>query len=135
MEGTRRFHKFVLQNQSQLKVFETSSDITGYIKCITKESSSTRNIEVNIGNYVVCVYDDEIWIGLVNEYEEEFDDFLISFLYPQGFSKQYKFPAFPDRCYVPKEKILGVLKTPNLIGGSRIAYSLNEKELRSFIDY
>ena len=135
LEGTRRFHKFVPQNQSQLKVFETSSDITGYIKSITKESSSTRNLEVKIGNYVVCIYDDEIWIGSVNEYEEEFNDFLISFLYPQGFSKQYKFPAFPDRCYVPQENILGVLKTPNLIGGSRIAYSFNEKELRSFIDY
>ena len=34
LEGTQRFHKFVPQNQSQLKVFETSSDITGYIKCI-----------------------------------------------------------------------------------------------------
>ena len=58
MEGAQRFHKFVPQNKSQLKVFETSSDITGYIECITKESSSTRNLEIKIGNYFVCVYDD-----------------------------------------------------------------------------
>ena len=110
MEGTQRFHKFVPQNQSQLKVFETSSDITGYIKCITKESSSTRNIEVNIGNYVVCVYDDKIWIGLVNEYEEEFDDFLISFLYPQGFQSSINSLLFQTDAMFLKKKSWVFLK-------------------------
>ena len=45
------------------------------------------------------------------------------------FSNKYKFPAFPDRLYVPNKNILGVPKAPNLIGGSRIAYYFNEKEL------
>ena len=76
----------------------------------------------------------KVWIGLVNDYEVEFNDFLINFLHPQGFSNQYKFPMFPDRCYVPKENIINVLKTPSLIGGSRISYSFNEKELQTIVE-
>ena len=85
-------------------------------------------------SFANLLYDKKVWIGLVNDYEEEFNDFLINFLHPQGFSNQYKFPMFPDRCYVPKENIINVLKTPSLIGGSRISYSFNEKELQTIVE-
>ena len=129
--GTRRYHRFVPQNTTELKVYETSYDTISYIKCITKDSYTKENLIVSVGNYVTCVYDNKLWVGLINDYEKEFDDFMINFLHPHGFSKQYKFPVIPDYCNVPKENILMVLKTPNLIGGSRISYSFDEKELQA----
>ena len=66
---------------------------------------------------------------MVETYEEEFNGYLINFLYPQGITKQYRFQNVPDKCFVPKENILDVLKTTKLTGGSRIIYSFNQEEL------
>ena len=129
MRGTRSFHKFVPHDQYQLKVFETSTDKSFDIRNITSKHISVNEIEVNLGIYVACIYNEVLWIGLVETYEEEFNDYLINFLYPQGIAKQYRFQNVPDKCYVPWENILDVLKTSKLTGGSRIIYSFNQEEL------
>ena len=129
VRGTRSFHKFVPHDQYQLKVFETSTDKSFDIRNITSKHISVNEVEVNLGNYVACIYNEVLWIGLVETYEEEFNDYLINFLYPQGIAKQYRFQNVPDKCYVPRENILDVLKTAKLTGGSRIIYSFNQEEL------
>lgn len=129
--GTRQFHKFVPENQNQLKVFETSTDESFVIREITNKHTLVKEVEVSVGKNVACIYNKQLWIGLVDSYEEEFNDYLINFLYPQGIAMQYRFQNVPDKCYVSQENILGVLKTAKLTGGSRIVYSFSQEELKA----
>ena len=43
-------------------------------------------------------------------------------------------PNVADKCHVPQENILGVLKTPKLTGGSRIKYSFDQEEIKYFVE-
>ena len=61
--GTQRCHKFVPQSQTQLKVFEASTDESGCIKDITNRGTLVKEVEVGIGEYAACIYDKQFWIG------------------------------------------------------------------------
>ena len=136
--GTRKYHKFVPTSENKIKVFEISSDEIGEEKFIEKQDSksffqNSTFIPKN-GDFVVSKYNQLKWIGLVESYDDEFDDFGISYLYPPGFCKYYYFPESKDFCHVIPDNILGVLTSPNLkTGTTRIQYEFNEAELKQIM--
>ena len=98
------------------------------------KKSCSNPVDSKIGDFVVCTYNQLNWVGLVESYDEEFDDFGVSFLYPSGFNKFYYFPEKKDFCHVIAENILGILPTSNLKAGTtRIQYQFNEAELKSIM--
>ena len=100
-----------------------------------EKSTETVHIEldITIGSYVVCMYDDLKYLGLVLSNNEEFDDFEIDFLYPSGLNQNYFFPQRKDKCFVSKDKIMGVLNTPSLRPGtSRIQYVFRKDDLMQY---
>ena len=38
------------------------------------------------GDYVICKYDDKVWVAFTSSYDEEFDDFKVKLLYPSGYN-------------------------------------------------
>ena len=135
--GTRKYHKFVPLNENKIKAFELSFDVNGdekYTQKTENEKSCSNPVDSKIGDFVVCTYNQLNWVGLVESYDEEFDDFGVSFLYPSGFNKFYYFPEKKDFCHVIAENILGILPTSNLKAGTtRIQYQFNEAELKSIM--
>ena len=83
------------------------------------------------GEYVGCIYNKKVWYGIVEEYCEEFDDFIVNFLHPSGSSgtSSYYYPSNKDSCAVPGHHILSVMSCPSLRGGSRIQYIFPKKEI------
>ena len=114
VQGTRKFHKFVPIDSNHIKAFHKSSDSTGELKCVTGTSNILNdNIEIKVGSYVVCIYNGQKYVGFVESYNEEFDDFLINFLTPKGPSF-YAFPDKKDSWNILKEDMIGMLACPGL---------------------
>ena len=83
------------------------------------------------GDYVICKYDDKVWVAFISSYDEEFDDFKVKFLYPSGYNKYYYYPEIEDSCHLDKKNILKILGTPSLKSGTqRIQYCFKTEEIR-----
>ena len=67
---------------------------------------------------------------MVEDHDEYYNDYKINFLKPSCIKEEYSFPEKADICLVQKDNILSVLNDPKLVGGSRIKYSFNKKELK-----
>lgn len=136
VQGTRKFHKFVPKDSNHIKAFHISSDSTGELKCVTGTSNILNDIiEIKVGSYVVCMYNGQKYIGFVESYNEEFDDFLINFLTPKGPSSFYAFPDKEDSCNIIKEDIIGMLACPELKAGtSRVQYKFINKEITKLMN-
>ena len=72
------------------------------------------------GDYVICKYDDKVWMAIINSYNEEFDNFKVKFLYPSGYNKYsyYYYPEIEDSCHTNKKYIFKILATPSLKSGT-----------------
>lgn len=131
--GTQKIHKILPLHKGKVKVFETSNTEEGEEKKILKsyENESIKISEKPIcGQYVICQYDNKKWIGIVESYDIEFDDFKINFLHPSGISKFYSYPLSLDTCNVEAKDIIKILDTPTLnTGTNRIQYQFSTKDL------
>ena len=92
--------------------------------------ASEFNKLIRPGEYVGCICNKEVWYGIVEEYCEEFNDFIVNFLHPSGTSgaTAYHYPSTKDSCAVPGHHILTVMSCPSLRGGSRIQYIFPKKK-------
>ena len=79
----------------------------------------------HLGSFVACPYDSKLWIEVLEVYEENFNDFFVDFLHPNGINPSYRFPGKKDECHIKTEDVLGLLPPPNLHDGSRIQYKFN----------
>ena len=55
------------------------------------------------GYYVICKYDDKVWMAFISSYDEEFDDFKVKLLNLSGYSKYYCHPEIEDSCHLDKK--------------------------------
>ena len=57
-----------------------SSDNEGEIKYVTSSTNIIINsIDIKVGSYVVCMYNGQKFVGFVESYSNEFDDYFINF--------------------------------------------------------
>ena len=70
------------------------------------ESLQDDTSDVTKGSYIACMYDEEVWYGLVEEISEEFGDFLkIKFMHPSVGGRRIVFPEKDDTCWVHESNI------------------------------
>lgn len=132
--GTRKYHKFVPINESTIKAFETSYDEVGVEKAVNKSGIYSPSLELNtkISDYIICNYKKLKWIGIVESFNEDFEDYEVNLLIPSGYRKYYCFPKSKYVCHMLKHNILKILSVPTLKAGtSRIQYKFREAELKS----
>src|SRR5258705_12859100 len=60
-----------------------------------------------VGIFIVCVLDSNIWIGVDTQLSTEFGDYRIKKLHPRCESQTYHWPHPEDTCWVPLDDILG----------------------------
>ena len=84
---------------------------------------------------MVCLYDGQKFIGIVESYNSEYEDYLIYFMTPKGLSSYYTFPDIKDSVNVISENIIGMLSCPELkTSSSRLQYTFNNKELKKLMN-
>lgn len=100
----------------------------------SEEGSSIQGntcTEVKVGCFVGCVYGQQLWFGLVKDYDAEYEDYIINFLQPSGVAQSYTFPTKEDTCPVEAENIIGTVQA-GLRGGTRIQYVFPRDDVESF---
>ena len=68
-------------------------------------------------DFVVVLYDDEHWIGLVEFVNKENEDVKVKFMHPHYPSRCYCWPAREDTCLVPPVNFLCRINAPMTITG------------------
>ncbi|KAG1665912.1 ARL14 effector protein [Nymphon striatum] len=105
--GTRSFHHFEPLSSNSVGYKRTSQDpsYTG-IYTFQTQLSSVLHSSASPMDYVVCRYDDNWWIGIVQERNQEENDVLIYFMHPHGPSTRFQWPTREDICWVPTHDVL-----------------------------
>ena len=80
------------------------------------------------GKYVACLYDNEVWLGSVDDVSTENDDVKINFLHRKD-AYTYFFPEKVDTCWVQYDKIINIMSQPDIKPKRKIEYRFQEKEL------
>lgn len=137
VKGTQQFHRLVPVSKSTMNAYKLSlqSDPPDLVAVL--DSKDRRELpempeepptnEVKKQNYVCCLYDNEAWIGLVDEVSDEHGDFLIRFMHPHGPSKLFHWPNTEDTCWISEGDILCVIDALSLASSGRM-YCLGKKD-------
>jgi hypothetical protein len=135
--GTLKLHRFIPLTNETIMVHYLSHG-TGEERYIVgskqNKSSTTVNAntdEIKIGSFIACRYENKLWFGLVKDFDDQYDDYIIKFLGQQGINASFTFPMNDDICPVAKEDILGMIDA-NVRGGTRIQYTFKEQDMHKF---
>ncbi|KAG1676395.1 hypothetical protein GQR58_014302 [Nymphon striatum] len=111
--GTRSFHHFEPLSSNSVGYKRTSQDpsYTG-IYTFQTQLSSVLHSSASPMDYAVCRYDDNWWIGIVQERNQEENDVLIYFMHPHGPSTRFQWPIREDICWVPTHDVLCKIDAP-----------------------
>lgn len=134
--GTRSYHFFEPKTASVIAYKRTAEDnvFTGTFN-ITGEESQNVAISINtinMNDYVACRYDDKWWIGLVEEVSKVEQDFKVSFLHPPGPSRNFRWPARPDVCWVSITDVICQIDAPVTVTGR--TYDITEDDFKQILD-
>ncbi|CAK8688934.1 unnamed protein product [Clavelina lepadiformis] len=134
IKGTLQFHRFVPLSQTHLSVYKLSTQVDPpVVVAATADAEHDRisevliDIEIAEQNYVCCLYDNEPWIGLVEDISDEHGDYSIKFMHPHGPAKLFHWPRDEDKCWLDKKSILCVINTPSLTLSTRM-YSIGKPD-------
>ena len=106
--GIRSYHSFtpvlgksVVQGRrtSKSKIFELFS-------VLKQTNKIEKSFDLLPGKYIAAIYDDQWWLGMVLEVDNEHEDYKVRFLHPAGPSPTFHWPQFEDECYVIREQVL-----------------------------
>lgn len=101
IKGTRNFHKFCPLSENIIRCYPTSKTDVYEDHCVSKIAS----LSLEINDTVACVYDEQWWIGKVEEISVENDDVYIHFYHPSGPRTSFQMSAC-DRVWIPMKNIL-----------------------------
>ena len=82
--GTQTCRHFCTLNKDKLLVCPISSTNNGQIKPITKTQRSIETInivfqELKVGQYDGCIYDSNLWFGIIEEVNTDYNNCTINF--------------------------------------------------------
>jgi hypothetical protein len=133
--GTLKLHRFVPLTKETLRVSYLSQGAhTGEERNLINAKQKpriTETDEIKLQSFIACRYDNELWFGLVEEFDDQHNDYIIKFLSPKGINPSFKFPPHDDICAVDRDNILGTVEA-GLRGGNRIQYTFSAKEMQKF---
>ena len=97
-------------------------------------TAASEPIVLSVNSFVVCLYDDEKWIGLIEELDYDQRDAKIRFMQPKCIARSYFWPV-KDTCWVPDENIICNIGVPTTVIGRQYKLQPKEQEvLRAFMD-
>ena len=126
--GTRSFHEFTPKDQCYIEAKRTSEDSEpSYVHNFNVKTKT--NFEVQVLDYVTCLYDKKWWVGIVTNANKEEGDVEVKFMHPHGPSRSFKWPHTDDICWVPNEHMLFKIEIPTTSSGRSYNISENDRKL------
>ena len=100
--GMRSFHSIEpinKENKVHARRYSNSESFDQF--SVLKAEDKAEMISVLApGQYIAAVYDDQWWLGMILEVDNEHDDYKVRFLHPAGPSPTFHWPQFDDECYI-----------------------------------
>ena len=122
LPGTQSFHHFIPLSSSVIAAKRVAVDdeyAIAFDLILNKSTALVRkqDIQAKAADFVVCSYDDKMWIGLVDIIEKEHQDGRIKFMHPHYPANSYYWPKKEDTCFVPLTNILCIIEAPCTVTG------------------
>ena len=119
ISGIHSHHCFIPYSDRTPKMKRISGDASTdeVIINISKSNLVTDNSPLDkftLGQFLLCRYKTDQWIGNVKEISFENDDVLVSFMHPKVPSKNFHWPNREDVCWVPTQHILTTIHPLNI---------------------
>ena len=128
--GTRNNHYFVPINEYQLKVGRISGSEYTFIANVGIMSElDKRDLKLQPGQYVACLYDGFWWIGNIYEVDHKERDTLIEFMHPHRITRHFYWPEKKDQCWIPEQHILCQISAPTPASTGR-TYKLEDNVIK-----
>jgi len=86
--------------------------------------ASVENVDIN--DFVSCLYENTRWIGHVMEIDSELTDVCVKFMHPHSPARSFNWPDRDDICWVPMVHILDKIDAPSTLSGRQ--YTLNPRD-------
>ena len=130
--GTRSFHQYCPSTTTTICMKRVSDDESFALEfefCGKKLVSEINAENVQIGQYLLCKYDDFYWIGMVSDIDILNNDFMVKFMHPKYPNRSFYWPSREDICWVPKMNIILFLNAPSLSSLSGRQYHLSDEDI------
>ena len=92
----------------------------------------------SVGDYVVCMYDEDWYIGVILEVCEEEGDIKVSFMHPKGPGRpenSFYWPSTEDACYVPQNDIIGYISTTKSYSKRARKFKISSIDMKQITDF
>ena len=76
--------------------------------------------EFNLGQFLLCKYENDLWIGNIKELSFEYEDALVSFMHPKVPSRNFHWPIREDVCWIPTQQIHTTINPLNISKTGRV---------------
>ena len=137
VSGTRSHHSFVPVSSSKLEMRRLSTDDGCTIVTMgdtAVEATSTNYDKYQPGKYVACMYDQDWYIGYIEERSDEHRDVFIKFM-KRSLNKTLSWPQQHDECHVPFQDLICTISTPEVKGQSGRQYTLSSEDYKYIQEY
>ena len=127
--GTCSFHLFKPVDVGVIS-YKTTADDANF--CGTfyffNNPTSSKVIQPKMHDYVAVTYDEHLWIGIVENFDQVAEELQVKFMIPHGVRKAYSWPVRDDVCWLPKQDVIKVLSTPQVTSTSGRMFRLDDKD-------
>ena len=135
--GIRSFHCFIPNSNKGLQMNRISGTETkcDNLICISKTNKATNSSQVeeySLGQFILCRYDEDWWVGSIRDISFENEDVLVAFMHPKSPCKNLYWPIRDDTCWVPVQHIIAPINPPMMSKTGRV-YQLSPSE-RHLVD-
>ena len=110
--GTLSFHPFYPLDDLKIATKRCSEDKEIALVHSFFPNTTIAEIEVFHFEYVCCLYEQQWWIGMVQDISKKEADVYVKFMHPHGPSAQFTWPSKDDICWVPNTHIICKIDTP-----------------------
>ena len=128
--GTRSFHQFVPISSNSIGAKHVSEESEYSLVFNFESAISPHQLQLKISQFVVCLYDNLYWVGMITEIDDANEDVNINFMHNHLPTRSLKWPTRDDVCHVPRTHIICTIETPSLLTSTGRQYVLNSDDLK-----
>ena len=134
--GTRGFHQFTPLSVCSIAAKRVSEE-ADHTLTFNFVNQHEEKINLRPAQFLICVYDEHYWLGMVSEIDKDHEDILVKFMHPHFPARSFRWPNRDDVCWVPNLHIVCTTEAPTLstITARQYIFERNELErIRTYMD-